>query len=107
MSPSSAWPSDTRRTSPSRSACSAAPSHRTRCPPPRPPWFPPESTGSVARPWRCGVPQDRPFGTVAHTPRQGQGAPLILDVEQQRQAATTDDTAIYDHHLRLYVKQYL
>ena len=39
-----------------------------------------------------------PFGTVAHTPRQGQSAPLLDDVEHQRQAAPADDTAIHDHH---------
>ena len=39
-----------------------------------------------------------PFGTLAHTPRQGQGAPLLDHVEHQCQAATADDTAIHDHH---------
>jgi hypothetical protein len=42
-----------------------------------------------------------PFGTLAHAPRQGQGAPLLDHVEHQRQAATADDTAIHDHHKRL------
>ena len=42
-----------------------------------------------------------PFGTLTHAPRQGQGAPLLDDVEPQRQAATADDTAIHDHHKRL------
>jgi hypothetical protein len=42
-----------------------------------------------------------PFGTLAHAPRQGQRAPLIDHMEQQRQAATADDTAIHDHHKRL------
>lgn len=42
-----------------------------------------------------------PFGTVAHAPRQGQGAPLLDHVDHQRHAPTADDTAIHDHHQRL------
>ena len=42
-----------------------------------------------------------PFGTLAHAPSQGQGAPLRDHVEQQRQATTAADTAIQDHHQRL------
>jgi len=42
-----------------------------------------------------------PFGTVAHAPRQGQGAPLLDHVDHQRHATTADDTAIHDHHQRL------
>jgi hypothetical protein len=42
-----------------------------------------------------------PFGTVAHAPSQGQGAPLLNDVEHQRQAAPADDPAIHDHDKRL------
>ncbi len=41
-----------------------------------------------------------PFGTVAHAPRQGQGAPLLDHVDHQRHATTADDTAIHDHHQR-------
>jgi hypothetical protein len=43
----------------------------------------------------CGP---RPCGTVAHTPRQGQGAPLLDHVEHQRPAPTADDTALPAHH---------
>ena len=101
MSPSSSWLSDIRRTSPSHSACSATPSHRTRRPHK-------DDLGSLRNQraqqldhgdveclqdnalWDCG----------AHaTPRAG--APLINDVEHQRQAATPDDTAIRPHQ-RLY-----
>jgi hypothetical protein len=41
-----------------------------------------------------------PLGTLAPAPRQGQRASLINDVEQQRQTATTDHTAIHAHHQR-------
>jgi hypothetical protein len=42
-----------------------------------------------------------PFGTVAHTPGQGQGAPLIDHVDHECHAATPDHTAIHDDHQRL------
>jgi len=41
------------------------------------------------------------FGTLAHAPREGQGASLLDDVEHQRQAATANDTALHDHDQRL------
>ena len=46
----------------------------------------------------CGT---MPWGTVAHAPRQGPRAPLIDHMEQQRQAAPADDTALHDPHKRL------
>ena len=42
-----------------------------------------------------------PCGTLAHAPRQRQGAPLIDHMDHQRQATTADDAIIHDHHQRL------
>ena len=39
-----------------------------------------------------------PLGTVAPTPREGQGAPLLDYVEPQRPAAPAAGTALHDHH---------
>ena len=42
-----------------------------------------------------------PLRTVAHAPRQRQGAPLLDHVDHQRQATTAAAAAIHDHHQRL------
>ncbi|HSX79795.1 MAG TPA: hypothetical protein VLQ80_14640, partial [Candidatus Saccharimonadia bacterium] len=46
----------------------------------------------------CGT---MPCGTVAHTPRQGEGAPLRAPVAHPRQAPPADDTALQDPHQSL------
>ena len=43
----------------------------------------------------------RPFGALAHAPRQRQGAPLQDHVDPQGHTATADDTAIHDPDQRL------